>query len=158
MTENLLYLKGGVLIIGSLLWQDYLNKQGDDIRKTWRSEHLLTDNKNMVKAPIRYGRYSDNSKVFTMTFSKTVTKNKFETAYFVPLSKPFITTIEELFKEATALSNAEGMNGNFANSWASLGILFNENRIDKKLKAKLTAFWKQKIKNKPIQVLSKHSH
>lgn len=37
MTKKEIDLKGGVLIIGSLLWQDYLDKPGDDIRKNWRA-------------------------------------------------------------------------------------------------------------------------
>lgn len=66
MTDKTFNLKGGVLIIGSLLWQDYLNKLGDDIRKTWRVKHLLVDSKIMISVPIRYGRYSDIS--VTSTF------------------------------------------------------------------------------------------
>lgn len=53
-------LNGGVLIIGSLLWQDDSSAQpGDQARKHWR-ETFLVDKSNRlhVKAPIRYGRYS----------------------------------------------------------------------------------------------------
>lgn len=39
--ENL-NLTGGVLIIGSLLWQDDLDlTKKDHIRKTWRDNHLM---------------------------------------------------------------------------------------------------------------------
>ena len=150
MTDKTFNFKGGVLIIGSLLWQDYLNKLGDDIRKTWRAKHLLTDNKIMVSAPIRYGRYSgnSNSKIYTITFSKTVSKKKFGTGYFVPFSKPYITTKAELLNEATALSEAEGMKGDFVGKWGTLGILFNDTKINKLLKADLTAFWKSKVVEK----------
>jgi len=145
-------LKGGVLIVGSLMWQDYLDKVGDDIRKTWRAEHLLTENRIMVRAPIRYGRYSKKDEIFTMTFSKTVNRKKFGTCYFVPFSKPCITTEAELLNEATALSNAEGMKGHFvANKnklWGTLGILFNNNKIDKLSRKKLTIFWKNKVTEK----------
>ena len=61
-------LKGGVLIIGSLLWQDHLDEVGDDIRKNWRDNSLLLANKIQVKTPIRYGRFSDNSKIYTKLF------------------------------------------------------------------------------------------
>jgi len=143
---NLLNLKGGVLIIGSLLWQDYLTIQGDDIRKTWRAERLLVDNKIMVRVPIRYGRFSKKNDLFTMTFAKSVSKRKFGTGYFVPFSKPNITTTDELFNEATALSTAEGMNGQFHANWgATLGLLFNDKRVDKKIQKSLTAEWQAKI-------------
>src|SRR5258705_2850708 len=95
-TEKKFNLKGGVLIIGSLLWQDHLNKLGDDIRKTWRAEHLLMDNKIMVSVPIRYGRFSDKNKIYTMVFSKKLTKKESGTGWFVPFSKPCITTETEL--------------------------------------------------------------
>lgn len=139
-------LKGGVLIIGSLLWQDYLDNPGDDIRKTWRAEHLLTDNKIMVSVPIRYGRFPNKNKIFTMIFSKTVNKKKYGTGYFVPLSNPNITTEIEFFNEAIALSKAEGMHGQFVAGWgATLGILFNDKKIDKQLKKILTITWQNKI-------------
>lgn len=52
-------LKGGVLIIGSLLWQDSsTDVPGDNLRKRWRTEHLDMNHKVAVKVPIRYGRYS----------------------------------------------------------------------------------------------------
>jgi len=148
MREKDFNLKGGVLIMGSLLWQDYLKVAGDDIRKTWRAEHLSEDKKIIVNIPIRYGRFSNNYNIYTMTFSKQLSKNKLGTGYFVPFRKPNITTKTELFDEATALSYAEGMNGRFTLSWATLGIIFNKDRIDKHLKAELTDFWKSKVTEK----------
>lgn len=138
-------LKGGVLIIGSLLWQDYLNVMGDDIRKTWRAEHLSVEKKIMVNIPIRYGRFSNKSNIYTMTFSKQLSKNKLGTGYFVPFRKPNITTKMELLEEAKALSNAEGMLGGFAVSWSALGIIFNSKRINERLRTELTDFWKCKV-------------
>jgi hypothetical protein len=139
-------LKGGVLIIGSLLWQDYLDEVGDDIRKTWRAEHLLTDNKIMVKAPIRYGRYSQKNQIYTMTFSKSVSRTKLGTGYFVPFRNTVLTSGDDIVNEATALSKAEGMKNKFVANWgASLGILFNDKKIDGKAKSYLTKLWNSKI-------------
>lgn len=142
MAVNKFNLRGGVLIIGSLLWQDYLNKRGNDIRKSWRVEHLLIENKIMVRVPIRYGRLSSKDNIFTMTFAKSVTKKIFGTGYFVPFSKPKITTFDELDNEAKALSKAEGMNGNYHAGWgATLGILFNNKNVKKNLQRELISIW-----------------
>jgi hypothetical protein len=141
-------LKGGVLIIGSLLWQDYLDKPGNDIRKSWRADHLLTESKIMVKVPIRYGRFSDKDNVFTMTFSKSVSNRRCGTGYFIPFSKSIITSKIELINEALALSRAEGMRGRFVgrpDNWGALGILFNYKKIDGQLKNRLITLWQEKL-------------
>lgn len=148
MKEKTLNLNGGVLIIGSLLWQDYLKVTGDDIRKTWRAEHLLADSKIMVSVPIRYGRYSKEDKIFTMTFSKMLSNTKLGSGYFVPFRTPNIITMSDLYEEAKALSYAEGMKGSFTVSWGTLGIIFNKDRINKHLKSELIAFWKSKVTEK----------
>lgn len=141
-------LKGGVLIIGSLLWQDHLYSLGDDIRKFWRADHLLTESKIIVKVPIRYGRLSNQDNIFTMTFSKSVSNSKRGTGYFIPFSKSFITSEIELINEALALSGAEGMRGRFVgrpDNWGTLGILFNDKKIDGPLKNKLITLWQNMI-------------
>ncbi len=140
-------LKGGVLIIGSLLWQDYLENVGDDIRKTWRTGHLMIDSKIMVKVPIRYGRYSKKNKIYTMTYSKSVSRTKFGTGYFVPFSNAVLTTADDIINEAIALSEAEGMKKIFVAKWgAALAILFNDQKIDDKAKSYLSKLWNNKIK------------
>lgn len=143
--EDFFSLKGGILIIGSLLWQDYLDKADDNIRQKWRAEYLDMDKKIMVRAPIRYGRLSKKDNIFTMTFSKSVSKKKYGTGYFIPLKNSNVKSENELFNEAIALSNAEGMKGEFVAGWgATLGILFNEQKMDIQLKKKLTVAWQEK--------------
>ena len=83
MTKKEIDLKGGVLVIGSLLWQDYLDKPGDDIRKNWRANSLSISNKIQVKMPIRYGRFSEKSQIYTMVFSNAC-KRKSGTAFVLP--------------------------------------------------------------------------
>ena len=68
-SENM-KLKGGVIIIGSLIWEDHL-KKADNIRKNWRKQNLL-DKPVLAKVPIRYGRESQTRKhTYTMVFSKS---------------------------------------------------------------------------------------
>lgn len=56
-------MRGGILIIGSLLWD---NGQRD----AWRRLRLRVGEKVYVKAPIRYGRRSQGrGNTFTMTFA-----------------------------------------------------------------------------------------
>ena len=67
-------LKGGVIIIGSLLWQDDLKlNTNDKIRYNWRNTSLNLSEKILVKLPIRYGRYSDGN-IYTMVFSMNCEK------------------------------------------------------------------------------------
>lgn len=138
-------LKGGVLIIGSLLWQNHLEKTGDDLRKNWRLEHIDADQKIMAHVPIRYGRLTDKGRIYTMTFSNSLNKNEFGTGYFVPFKKKIITLISELFYEATELSKAEGMKGKFSTDWGTLAILFNTSKMDSNIKIELANLWANKI-------------
>ena len=55
-------LKGGIIIIGSLFWEDHLdNEKTDNIRKNWRQQYL-NDSPKLTKVPIRYGRASQTRK------------------------------------------------------------------------------------------------
>jgi hypothetical protein len=52
-------LRGGVLIQGSLLWQDEAtDRPWEPVRRAWREQHLDLNFCIPVRAPIRYGRYS----------------------------------------------------------------------------------------------------
>lgn len=89
-------LKGGVIIIGSLLWQEHLHKPGDKIRLDWRKDYLDLENKIQVKVPIRYGRIStkSGSGIITMVFSNKM-KKKLGFAHVVPLNRR-IQNIDEM--------------------------------------------------------------
>lgn len=139
-------LKGGVLIIGSLMWQDHLDEAGDDIRKNWRTNSLLLANKIQVKTPIRYGRFSDNSKIYTMVFSNAC-KRKSGTAFIVPFSSQ-IQSDKQLVDEAQKLSDAEGMKKKFVageNVWSVLGILINPKHNGTKIKRNLITLWNNSL-------------
>lgn len=134
-------LKGGVIIIGSLLWQDYLDKQGDDIRASWRTAHLDLNNKIPVKVPIRYGRKS-RSNIMTMVFSNRMAR-KTGFGYVVPFKRT-INNKHELLCEAMALSAAEGMKGNFVCSWEVLAYLLNDSIIDVNKKKEIVTLFRQR--------------
>ncbi len=135
--------KGGVIIIGSLLWQDYLNP-GDDIRASWRNAHLDLNSKIPVKVPIRYGRTSGSksSKIMTMVFSNRMARNT-GFGYVVPF-KRVINNKDELLCEAMALSAAEGMNGNFVSTWGVLAYLLNDSIIDENSKKEIITLFRQR--------------
>ncbi len=78
--DNDISLKGGVLIIGSLLWDK------EKIRVDWKENYLDNKNSKTIAAPIRYGRISsDRHCTFTMIFSSECKEtNKLGTARFVP--------------------------------------------------------------------------
>jgi hypothetical protein len=136
-----LNLKAGVIIIGSLLWQDYLYNQGDDIRANWRSAHLDLNNKIPVRVPIRYGRKS-RSNIMTMVFSNRMAR-KTGFGYVVPFKK-IINNKDELLCEAIALSAAEGMNGNFVSSWGVIAYLLNDSIIDVIQKKEIVTLFRKK--------------
>ena len=146
MTKKEIDLKGGVLIIGSLLWQDYLDKPGDDIRKNWRANSLSITNKIQVRIPIRYGRFSEKSQIYTMVFSNAC-KRKSGTAFVVPFLSQ-IQSNKQLINEAEKLSEAEGMKKKFVagdDVWSVLGILINQKHNGAKVKRNLVALWNNSL-------------
>lgn len=151
MTEKI-NLKGGVLIIGSLLWQDHLdNEKKDNVRKLWRDRHLLLDHKIMVKVPIRYGRLS-NSDIYTMTFSNSCRTAKQGTGFFVPFKQTPLTTFADLMNEVKETSIAEGMKGKLLskergteNIWCCMGLLTNPKTVIKETEKALITQWSEKI-------------
>jgi len=134
-------LKGGVIIIGSLLWQNYLDHVGDDIRANWRNSHLDITKKIPVKVPIRYGRKS-KSDIMTMVFSNRMAR-KTGFGYVIPFNKT-ISCKDELLCEAIALSAAEGMKGNFVCSWGVLSYLINDAKIDDSQKKEIVKLFRQR--------------
>ncbi|MDQ7960511.1 hypothetical protein [Flavobacterium lindanitolerans] len=140
-------MKGGILIIGSLLWDP---DQGEHInfREEWRNTHLNMDDKIRVVAPIRYGRRSNGRPSYTMVLSKeTDTKEKLGTAYVVPFkNNPLIS--DEVLSQAKELSKAEGkgddklVKGNQI-KWCVIGLLFNPSINPEKRKGLLDKFTHQ---------------
>ena len=133
-------LKGGVIIIGSLLWQDYLKEPSDNIRKRWREAHLDLKNALYVKVPIRYGRLSGkDKKIPTMVFSNEMESRK-GFGYVIPFKKN-INNKDELLCETISLSTAEGMNGNLVQNWGVLAYLFNKKIIKDNFQEEIRSFF-----------------
>ena len=132
-------LKGGVIIIGSLAWDDHLDrKASDNLRKAWRKQYL-SDTATVTKVPIRYGRESEKrGDTYTMIFSKSC-----EDSLGQGLIRPFnsdIISFEGLQLQAIALAGAEGIykkgNLRLTSSWGSIGLLINPNLIEKDFASK----------------------
>lgn len=134
-------LTGGVIIIGSLLWQDDLEiGKGDNIRKRWRDDRIA-DDRIMVMLPIRYGRYSSGN-ICTMVFSSSCQKyKKLGVGIVMPFKSTRITSIDQLIFEARAMSKAEGMEERLENEWGKVTILFNPEKIDLGVKGKILEEW-----------------
>ncbi len=99
-------LTGGVIIIGSLIWDPDLEK-GDNLRKDWRDKYLL-DKRTYTKLPIRYGKISQKrNKVYTMVFSKSCEKNLGQG--LILQFKDYVTGFETIKRQAIALAIAEGI-------------------------------------------------
>ncbi|MDE0412571.1 MAG: hypothetical protein OXI37_10230 [Gammaproteobacteria bacterium] len=117
----------GALIIGSLYWHD------SELRSEWRREHLRLEAKQLVKAPIRYGRRSKGwGMSYTMVFSMNlVSENLYGRAIFVPYNKP-VYNFEDLVRRAKQLWAAESNNEHSThisarNGWGRVALLENQN-------------------------------
>lgn len=110
-------LRAGVLIIGSLWWDDR-NGRGE-----WRSDRLDLSRARLVRARIRYGRLSkgtDRAGTYTMTFSGSA---DIGTAYAVPFRQR-LRSFTELDTEVRALAAAEGFKDvERWPQWGAVGLL-----------------------------------
>ena len=121
-------VKGGVVIIGSLLWDNAK-------RQEWRKNHLDYQSGVQVYLPIRYGRKSKGEKrkgTHTMVISnKCYTKSYgLGNGWILPLKKR-ISSFDDLKIEAQAMGEAEGINDGFSSSWGIVALLRNPNKKNK---------------------------
>ena len=119
-------MKCGILIIGSLYWDD------DNGRREWRRPHLDTF-QNPVTAPIYYGRKSDlRGGTYTMTFRPSDPSGR---AVLVPCQRE-IETIDDLKAETAALWKAEApkaLTDAIGSGWGCVGALLRTGKADEKL-------------------------
>lgn len=141
-------MKGSVLVIGSLLWENEtnsLNKNQGKLREKWRKD-LDFENKIAVKVPIRYGRKS-GSRICTYTIIFSNSVKSLGTAFIVPY-KEETNSFEKIRQQAIELSKAEGISkkssDNLIASWGAVGIAFNKNKGG--IYAKLKKNWRKKFK------------
>ena len=142
-------IKCGVLIIGSLFWDDH-QPNNNNQRKNWRKTKLLMGDSIHVKAPIRYGRLSGvlQKKNYTMVFSKEAElKNELGTAYLIPLRNTKIAYLKGLKNQAESLSRSENKNDNKIvkgrnKIWCTIGLIINPNLSSEKKEFVLTQWGK----------------
>ena len=141
--------KGGVLIVGSLLWDK------SDIRTNWRNNNLNEKEKISLNLPIRYGRISKSRNcTYSMVYSSECkSKDKIGAGYFVPFNN--VMSLEQIIDQSKILINAEHNEkkeyNRFHWSWGSLGIKLNPNlENNKEFKTKFDTLkkrWKSEYKN-----------
>lgn len=123
-SKEILKLRGGVIIIGSLFWEK------TEIREKWINDNLIEKQKQFVKVPIRYGRISSTRNcTFTMVFSTECTAaDKIGTGIFVPFAINPVS-FSELLGQVKNLINAEFNKIKNLKSpnwdWGSVGIITN---------------------------------
>lgn len=132
--------KGGVILIGSLYWENENNcvPKAEDIKKgearrIWREDNFIDVKGTTVAVPIRYGRKSTSRYcTFTMVFSKELEQiNQLGKAKVLEF-KAEISSMEELKKQSIDLANVEGIykksNEEIFSDWAGVSIIINEER------------------------------
>ena len=137
-------LRVGVLIIGSLLWDD------KESRTEWRQKRLeALDNRTRVRAPIRYGRLSrSRGCTYTMVFSKELdAPDKRGWAFVVPC-KARVNGVDDLVTEARLLWQAEEGKkvGRISARWGCVALLLQnpQRRIPD-----LRAGWTKHVQQEP---------
>lgn len=116
-------MRGGILIVGSLLWD---RARG---RESWRQTRLAMDEILRVKVPIRYGRKSESrGNTFTMVVD---TQGPAGQAAVVPCRRELNNT-DDIIDEAKLLWRAEqsaAQAGSISSSWGSVGARFRDGYI-----------------------------
>ncbi len=127
-------LKGGVVIVGSLIWEDHLDfeTEGENfVRRYWRDQNLLPE-RMPTPMPIRYGRESKTNRkgTYSMILSKGC-ENTLGQGLILQF-KELINTFEGLERQAIALAIAEGIyrpdkpdKKRLSCKWGSVGLLIN---------------------------------
>jgi hypothetical protein len=135
-------LKGGAIIIGSLLWD---SKQE---RKDWRENNLKADNKVRVFLPIRYGRLSNSRrKTYTMVFSNNCYRCGLGTGWVVQF-RTETDSFDDLKREAKEMGKAEGISNGLFCDWDVVSLILNPNKvIDNSIREEWTNLMKDKLKN-----------
>jgi len=128
----------GVLIIGSLLW--------DEKRHVWREARLDLTSAQTVTAPIRYGRLSaSRGNTYTMVFSRlcTVGQGKvIRCAHSVSTSRDLIAEAEALWKAEQPLADA----GRIGSDWGCVVLLRNPER---QIPKDILKAWAERVGQEP---------
>jgi hypothetical protein len=113
-------LNGGILIVGSLLW--------DERRERWRRSRLDMHSAELVTAPIRYGRRSETrGNTYTMVFSRGCDTGQ---AMVITCTHPAFSA-DDVISEAEHLWAAEqngAVNRTISAGWGCVTLLCNPER------------------------------
>ena len=136
-------LSGGLLIIGSLLWDEH------ETRMHLRNDTLNIDKAKSVSAPIRYGRKSDKRQTITMVLSTTCKQgNKMGKGILIPFLN-MINSTESLSQVANKIIVAEHKDEisftRFNWGWGCLAFLPNPNKLGNQNILQLRTFWGNKF-------------
>jgi len=129
--HNSMSIRAGVLILGSLLWDN-----AD--RERWRQQRLGIAAAQQVGLPIRYGRLSGKQRGYTNTMvlsSLCYAHSELGMAFIVPCVGP-VQTAEDLIIEARELAKAERL---AEWTWGAIGVLVNPTS---KVPGEVLAGWK----------------
>ena len=134
-------LNVGILIIGSLLWDDECE------RPKWRDARLQLASAETVAVPIRYGLLSGKRRchTYTMVFSRLCQVGQ---AKMVRCSQP-VSSAEELVAEAEHLWKAEQPSakaGRIAADWGCVALRCNPER---KIPEDLLKGWAERVGREP---------
>src|SRR6267142_2158195 len=131
-------LNAGILIIGSLLW--------DERRRPWRDARLDMTSAQTATAPIRYGRLSESrGNTYTMVFSRLCEAGRAK----VLRCTRAVSTPADLIAEAEALWKAEQPSadaGRIAVDWGCVALLRNPER---KIPEDLLKGWADRVGREP---------
>lgn len=152
-------MKVGIIIIGSLLWDE---NRGKDLeyRKNWRHENLDLKNKIHCKLPVRYGRKSGKGKHYTMVYTKDINYLNYGLGYLIPIQTE-IKDIDEIISHAKKLSLAEGKETKSTSKcpvvkgakeqWAVISFIFNS-KLPEDTKMKFRHEWNEKTNIKFLKI------
>jgi hypothetical protein len=152
------HLKGGVIIIGSLYWEDETNCiSGDELkgrmRSKWREGNLDLENKMQVGLPTRYGRCSSSRNyTYSMILSRQYNNpEQLGSGLAVPFSNQ-VLDYNEFKRQAVELAKAEFIiNENnkekLVSSWGAIAIWIND---QSKFKDAVASWWKQLITERQL--------
>ncbi len=135
--EEIERIRGGVIIIGSLFWEDKDNaiQEKESIflaekRKEWRETYLNLNEKKIHKLPIRYGRCSSSRKcTYTMVFSREVL-GKQSGGLVIPYKDEIdFSAFDGFEKQAKELAHVEGISkvneNRLRRTFGCIGIYIN---------------------------------
>lgn len=136
-------LKGGLLVIGSLLWDEH------ETRVSLREQLLSMENGRLVPAPIRYGRKSDKRKTYTMVLSPHC---KIEEKMGKGMLIPFATLVRDsddmnvIARKIIVAEHKEQVSFTRLNwGWGCLAFLPNPAKTRNKNLSELISYWNEKI-------------